>query len=73
MNTLTKLLIEANKVTMKDLKIDKNLFDKPKQSNHYKNPKLSKLSKKSKTSKKSKPSKTSKTSKKSKKTTKTKH
>ena len=65
MNTLNKLLIEANKVTMKDLKIDKKLFNKPKLSTKPIKSKKSTTSKKSKkkTSKKSK----TKTSKKSKK------
>jgi len=51
MNTLNKLLVEANKVTMKDLKIDKKLFNKPKLSNK---PIKSKTSKKTIKSKKTK-------------------
>lgn len=56
MNTLNKLLVEANKVTMKDLKIDKKLFNKPKVSTKSNKPKKSKTSKKTIKSKKTKKS-----------------
>jgi len=59
MNTLNKLLVEANKVTMKDLKIDKQLFAKPKLSTKSTKSKKSKT----KTYNKYKTSKTKKTTK----------